>query len=66
MQNRCRKAMTPCERGELLGEKVELDSVVATKMKGGCKHNCLRDVDERYILDQRYMAWGQKYEQQAR
>jgi hypothetical protein len=48
-----------------LGEKVKLDSMVAAKTKGGCKHNCLRDVDEKYVLDQRYMVWGQKYEQQA-
>jgi hypothetical protein len=44
---------------------VKLDSMVAAQTKGGCKCNCLRDVDEKYILDQRYMAWGQKYEQQA-
>jgi hypothetical protein len=24
---------------------------VAAKTKGGCKRNCLRDVDEKYILD---------------
>jgi hypothetical protein len=65
MQNRCRRAMTPREKGEPLGEKVKPDSVVAAKTKRGCKCNCLRDVDEKYILDQRYMAWGQKYEQQT-
>jgi hypothetical protein len=65
MQNRCRRATTPHEREEPLGEKVKLDSMVAAKTKGGCKHNCLRDVDEKYVLDQRYMVWGQKYEQQA-
>ena len=65
MENRHRKAKTPRERGEPLGEKVKLHSIVARKTKGGCKHNCLRDVDERYILDQRYMAWGQNYEQCA-
>ena len=65
MQNRRRRAQTPRERGEPLGQKVTLDSVLAAKRQGGCKQNCLRDVDEKYILDQRYMAWGQKYEQRA-
>jgi hypothetical protein len=53
MQNRRRRATTPRERGEPLGEK--LNSVVTAKTKGGWKRNCLRDVDEKYILDQRYM-----------
>jgi hypothetical protein len=48
-----------------LKEKLKLESVVVAKTKGGSKHNCLRDVDEKYILDQRYMAWGQKYEQRT-
>ena len=63
MQNHRKRARTPRQRGEPLREKVKLDSVVAAKMKGGCKRNCLRDVDEKYILNQRYMAWRQKYEQ---
>jgi hypothetical protein len=58
MQNCRRRARAPCQRGEPLREKVKLDNVVAAKTKEGCKHNCLRDVDEKYILDQRYMAWG--------
>ena len=62
MQNRSRRVQTPRERGEPLGQKVTLDSVLAAKMQGGCKQNCLRNVNEKYILDQRYMAWGQKYE----
>jgi hypothetical protein len=57
-KNRRRRARAPRQRGEPLRKKVKLDNVVATKTKGGCKHNCLRDVDEKYILDQRYMAWG--------
>jgi hypothetical protein len=65
MQNSRRRATTPHERREPLREKMKLNSVVAAKTKGGCKRNCLKDVDERYILDQRYMAWGQKYEQHA-
>jgi hypothetical protein len=65
MQNRRKRATRPRERGELLGEKMKLDSMVAAKTKEGCKCNCLRVVDERYILDQQYMAWRQKYEQRA-
>jgi hypothetical protein len=63
MQNRRRRARAPRQRGEPLREKVKLDSVVVAKTKGGCKSNCLKDVDEKYILNQRYMAWGQKHEQ---
>ena len=65
MHNRLRRIRTTSQRRETLKEKVKLDSVVAAKTKGGCKHKCLKDVDEKYILDQRYMAWGQKYEQRA-
>jgi hypothetical protein len=65
MHNRPRRTRTIGQRRETLKEKVKLNSVVATKTEGGCKHKCLRDVDEKYILDQRYMAWGQKYEQRA-
>jgi hypothetical protein len=35
------------------------------KARGGCLRNCLREGGERYILDQRYMAWAQKYEVRA-
>jgi hypothetical protein len=62
MQNHRRRARAPYQRGEPLREKVKLNSVVAVKTKGGCKYNCLRDVDEKYILDQRYI---QKYGQQG-
>ena len=44
---------------------VKLDSVLEVKTRGCCLRNCLREVDKRYILDQRYMAWGQKYEVRA-
>jgi hypothetical protein len=44
---------------------VKLDSVFEAKARGGCLRNCLREVGERYILDQRYMAWTQKYEVRA-
>jgi hypothetical protein len=51
IQNRRKRVRTPREREEPLREKVKLKSVVAAKTKGGCKRNCLRDVDEKYILD---------------
>jgi hypothetical protein len=44
---------------------VKLDSVLEAKARGGCLRSCLREVGERYILDQRYMAWAQKYEVRA-
>jgi hypothetical protein len=65
MQNRLRRTRTTGPRREPLREKIKLDSVVTAKTKGRCKHNCLRDVDEKYILDKQYMAWGQKYEHRA-
>ena len=65
MHNRPRRTRATGQRKETLKEKEKLNSVVAAKTKGRCKYNCLRDVDEKYILDQRYMAWGQKYEQRA-
>jgi hypothetical protein len=34
MQNRCRRATTPRERGEPLGEKMKLNSVVSAKTRG--------------------------------
>jgi hypothetical protein len=51
MHNRSRRTRTTGQRRETLKEKVKLDSVVSAKTKGGCKHNCLRDVDKKYILD---------------
>jgi hypothetical protein len=36
-------------------DRVKLDSVLEAKTRGGCLQNCLREVDERYILDQRYI-----------
>jgi hypothetical protein len=46
-------------------DRVKLDSVLEAKARGGCLWNCLRKVGEKYILDQRYMAWAQKYEVRA-
>jgi hypothetical protein len=65
MRNSHSRATTLWGRGVYIKERVTLDSVVEAKKRGGCIRNCLRDVDERYILDQRYMAWGQKYELRA-
>jgi hypothetical protein len=36
--------------------------MLEAKARGDCLRNCFREVGERYILDQRYMAWAQKYE----
>jgi len=44
---------------------LERSHVLTAKKQGGYKQNGLRDADEKYILDQRYMVWGQKYEQRA-
>jgi hypothetical protein len=51
--------------GVRIQDRVKLDSVLEAKARGGCLWNCLREVGERYILDQRYMAWAQKYEVRA-
>jgi hypothetical protein len=65
MHNPLRRTRATCQRRKTLKKKIKLDNAMAAKAKGGCKHNCLRDVDEKYILDQRYMAWGQKYKQRG-
>jgi hypothetical protein len=41
---------------------VKLNRVFEAKVRGGCLRNCLREVGEKYILDQQYMAWEQMYE----
>ena len=62
MRNRHTMA-TPVWRMEArIQDRAKLDIVLEAKARGGCLWNCLREVDERYILDQRYMAWKQKYE----
>jgi hypothetical protein len=65
MENRKSRVPKPREKGESRMEKVTLASVRSAKQRGGCKRNCLRDIDEKYILEQRYMAWAQKYEVRA-
>jgi hypothetical protein len=48
--------------GVRIQDRVKLDSVLEAKARGDYLRNCLKEVGERYILDQRYMAWAQKYE----
>jgi hypothetical protein len=48
--------------GVCIQDRVKLDNVLEAKARAGCLWNCLREVGKRYILDQRYMAWTQKYE----
>jgi hypothetical protein len=62
----CHTRATPVRgMGVRIQDQVKLDSVLEAKARGGYLRNCLREVDERYILDQRYMAWAQKYEVRA-
>jgi hypothetical protein len=65
MRNHHTKATPVRGMGVRIQDWVKLDSVLEAKARGGCLGNCLREVGERYILDQRYMAWGQKYEVRA-
>jgi hypothetical protein len=62
MRNRHTRATPVRGMGVRIQDRVKLDSVLEAKARGGCLRNCLREVGERYILDQWYMAWGQKYE----
>jgi hypothetical protein len=65
MLNHHTKAIPVRGMGVRIQDRVKLDSVLEGKARGGCLRNCLREVGERYILDQQYMAWGQKYEVRA-
>jgi hypothetical protein len=65
MRNRHTRAIPVRGMGVRIQDRVKLDSVFEAKARGGCLRNCLREVGERYILDQRYMAWAQKYEVHA-
>jgi hypothetical protein len=62
MYNRHTRATPVRGMGVRIQDRVKLDSMLEAKARGGCLRNCLRAVGERYILDQRYMAWAQKYE----
>jgi hypothetical protein len=54
---------TPVQGMEVcIQDRVKFDSVFTAKARGGYLRNCLREVGERYILVQQYMAWAQKYE----
>ena len=65
MENHRRREEREWEKGEAWEVKVILDNVRRAKEKDGCQRNCLRDVDEKHILDQWYMAWDQKFETRA-
>jgi hypothetical protein len=55
----CHTRATPVRgMGVRIQDRVKLDSVLEAKARGSCLRNCLREVGERYILDQRYMAWA--------
>ena len=62
MCNHHTKATHVWGMGVYIQDQVKLDSVLEAKVRGGCLWNCLIEVGERYILDQRYMASTQKYE----
>ena len=62
MRNHHNKAIPIRGMGVHIQDWVKLDSVLVAKLRSGCLRNYLKKVDERYILDQRYMAWGQKYD----
>jgi hypothetical protein len=65
MRNRHTRATPVRGMGVHIQDRVKLNSVLEAKARGGCLRNCLREVGERYILDQRYMAWAHKYEVRA-
>jgi hypothetical protein len=65
MRNRHTRATPVWGMGVRIQDRVKLDSVLEAKVRSGCLRNCLREVGERYILDQWYMAWAQKYEVRA-
>ena len=58
MRNRQSRATPIRGMGVRIQDRIKLDSVLEAKVRGGCLRNCLMEVDERYILDERYMAWG--------
>jgi hypothetical protein len=56
MRNRHTRATPVRGMGVCIQDRVKLDSVLEAKAQSGCLRNCLREVGERYILDQWYMA----------
>jgi hypothetical protein len=65
MRNHHTRATPIQGMGVRIQDRVKLDNVFETKTRGGFLWNCLREVGKRYILDQWYMAWAQKYEVRA-
>jgi hypothetical protein len=65
MRNHHTRATPVRGMGVRIQDRVKLDSVLEAKARGSCLRNCLREVGEKYILDQQYMAWAQKYEVRA-
>jgi hypothetical protein len=65
MVQHTRKPHQLCQRGQSCSKKVELLSAQEAIRTGGCKQNCLQDLDARVILNERYSACGKKYEERA-
>jgi hypothetical protein len=65
MHNHHTRATPVRGMGVCIQDRVKLDNVLEAKARGGYLRNCLREVGKRYILNQRYMAWAQKYEVRA-
>ena len=57
MTSRKARVRNPRERGEPRSEKVTLESVLRVVTSGACKQNCLCQINPKYILEQRYIAW---------
>jgi hypothetical protein len=56
MRNHHTMAIPVRGMGVHIQDRVKLNSMLEAKARGGCLRNCLKEVGERYILDQRYMA----------
>jgi hypothetical protein len=56
MRNRHTRATLVQGMGVRIQDRVKLHIVLEAKARGGCLRNYFREVGERYILDQRYMA----------
>ena len=51
MRNRYNRAIPVRGMGIRIQDRIKLNSVLVAKARGGCLRNCLREVDERHILD---------------
>jgi hypothetical protein len=65
MRNHHTRAIPVRGMGVRIQDRLKLNSILEAKNRGSCLRKCLREVGERYILDQWYMAWAQKYEVRA-